>query len=66
MDWRHWHYAKSKGVKCVVNCDAHRFEHAGYLRLGTGLARKGWLEKGDIINTLPLAKLRKALQAKRG
>lgn len=65
MDWRHWHYAKSKGVKCVINCDAHRFEHAGYLRLGTGLARKGWLEKGDIINTLPLAKLRKALQAKR-
>ena len=66
MDWRHWHYAKSKGVKCVVNCDAHRFEHAGYLRLGAGLARKGWLEKGDVINTLPLAKLRKALQAKRG
>jgi len=66
MDWRHWHYAKSKGVKCVINCDAHRFEHSGYLRLGTGLARKGWLEKGDVINTLPLAKLRKALQAKRG
>ena len=65
MDWRHWHYAKSKGVKCVINCDAHRFEHAGYLRLGAGLARKGWLEKGDVINTLPLAKLRKALQAKR-
>ncbi len=66
MDWRHWHYAKSKGVKCVINCDAHRFEHAGYLRLGTGLARKGWLEKGDVINTLPLAKLRPALTAKRG
>ena len=66
MDWRHWHYAKSKGVKCVVNCDAHRFEHAGYLRLGAGLARKGWLEKSDVINTLPLAKLRQALKAKRG
>lgn len=65
MDWRHWHYAKSKGVKCVVNCDAHRFEHAGYLQLGAGLARKGWLEKADVINTLPLEKLREALKAKR-
>ena len=66
MDWRHWPYAKSKGVKCVINCDGHRFEHAGFLRLGAGIARKGWLEKGDVINTLPLAKLLSALKAKRG
>lgn len=61
MDWRLWPYAKSKGVKCVINCDAHRASHAGFLRLGAGIARKGWLEKGDVINTLPLAKLHKAL-----
>jgi DNA polymerase (family 10) len=65
MDWRFWPYAKSKGVKCVINCDAHRFEHAGFLRLGAGIARKGWLTKEDVVNTLPLAKLRKELQAKR-
>ena len=65
MDWRHWPYAKSKGVKCVVNCDAHRFEHAGFLRLGAGIARKGWLEKKDVVNTLPLIKLRAELQKKR-
>ena len=65
MDWRHWPYAKSKGVKCVINCDAHRLEHAGYLRLGAGMARKGWLEKADVINTLPLGDLRKALGLKR-
>jgi len=65
MDWRLWPYAKSKGVKCVINCDAHRFEQAGFLRLGAGIARKGWLTKEDIINTLPLAKLRHALRAKR-
>jgi DNA polymerase (family 10) len=64
MDWRFWPYAKSKGVKCVINCDAHRFEHAGYLRLGAGIARKGWLTKEDVVNTLPLAKLRSALKAK--
>ncbi|HMJ91696.1 MAG TPA: PHP domain-containing protein, partial [Candidatus Acidoferrum sp.] len=65
MDWRHWKYAKSKGVKCVINCDAHRFEHVGYLRLGAGIARKGWLTKADVVNTLPLAELREELQRKR-
>lgn len=65
MDWRLWHHARDKGVKCVINCDAHRLEHAGYLRLGAGIARKGWLEKKDVINTLPLPKLREALQEKR-
>ncbi len=65
MDWRLWFYAKSKGVKCVINCDAHRNEHAGFLRLGAGIARKGWLEKADVINTLLLKELKKALQAKR-
>jgi DNA polymerase (family 10) len=65
MDWRHWPYAKSKGVKCVINCDAHRIEHAGYLRLGAGVARKGWLTREDIINTLPLSKLMKELKRKR-
>ena len=66
LDWRLWHYAKNKGVKCVVNCDAHRLEHAGYLRLGAGLARKGWLTKGDVVNTQSLDLLKRALQKKRG
>jgi DNA polymerase (family 10) len=65
MDWRHWQYAKSKGVKCVINCDAHRFEHAGYLRLGADVARKGWLTKADVMNALPLPKLLKELKKKR-
>src|SRR2546422_1833820 len=65
MDWRFWPYAKSKGVKCAINCDAHRAEHAGYLRLGAGIARKGWLTKEDVINTLPLERLRHELGAKR-
>jgi DNA polymerase (family 10) len=65
MDWRLWHYARDKGVKCVINCDAHRAEHSMFLRLGAGMARKGWLEKKDVMNTLPLDELRKALQQKR-
>ncbi len=65
LDWRMWAYAKSKGVKCVVNPDAHRLEQAGFLRLGAGIARKGWLEKKDIMNTLGLAELRIELSRKR-
>jgi DNA polymerase (family X) len=65
MDWRWWPYARSKGVKCVINCDGHRLEHAGFLRLGAGIARKGWLGKEAVVNTLPLDKLRKELGRKR-
>ena len=65
LDWRLWPYAKSRGVKCVINPDAHRNEHAGFLRLGAGIARKGWLEQTDVVNTLTLKSLRKELKRKR-
>lgn len=65
LDWRLWPYAKSQGVKCVINPDAHRNEHAGFLRLGVGIARKGWLEPSDVINTLTLESLSKKLRQKR-
>jgi len=65
MDWRLWPYAISKGVKCVINPDSHRMEHAGFLRLGAGVARKGWLTKSDVMNTLSLSELRLALGRKR-
>lgn len=64
LDWRLWKIAKARGIKCVINSDAHRNEHAGFLRLGTGIARKGWLTADDVINTLPLAELRKELSKK--
>jgi DNA polymerase (family X) len=57
LDWRHWPYAAGKGVKCVINPDAHRNEHAGFLRLGAGIARKGWLKAGDVVNSLGRKKL---------
>jgi DNA polymerase (family 10) len=62
LDWRHWPYAKSKGVKCVINPDAHRNEHVGFLRLGAGMARKGWLEQTDVVNTLTLKSLKRQLK----
>ena len=66
LDWRLWPYAKSRGVKCVINPDAHRNEHAGFLRLGAGIARKGWLEPTDVVNTLTLKPLLKELKQKCG
>ena len=64
LDWRLWKYAKEKGVKCVINCDAHRNDHAGFLRLGAGIARKGWLTANDVINTRSYAELKKLLETK--
>lgn len=65
LDWRLWPYAKSRGVKCVINPDAHRNEHSGFLRFGTGIAAKGWLEKRDVVNTSSRPALFKDLMAKR-
>ena len=65
MDWRWWKAARDKGVKCVINCDAHHLDHASFLRLGAEHARKGWLRREDIINTLPYEELMKELSKKR-
>jgi DNA polymerase (family 10) len=65
MDWRWWRLAKEKGVRCVINPDAHATAGLQNLYFGVGAARKGWLTKNDIVNCLPLAKVIPVLQAKR-
>jgi len=65
MDWRWWPLAREKGVKCSINPDAHSVQGLQDLAFGVGAARKGWLTKKDVINTLPLSRIREALQAKR-
>jgi DNA polymerase (family 10) len=65
LDWRWWPLAKEKGVKCVINPDAHRAERLRDLWFGIGVARKGWLTKEDVVNCLPLGKIEKALRMKR-
>jgi len=66
LDWRWWPLAKEKGVKCVINPDAHSTAGLQDLIFGVGIARKGWLTKNDVINTLPLARIESVLKAKRG
>ncbi|HEY8965960.1 MAG TPA: DNA polymerase/3'-5' exonuclease PolX [Candidatus Methylacidiphilales bacterium] len=65
MDWRWWHKARDKGVKCVINADAHKTTDLAYLKIGVKVARKGWLRKEDVANTMPLEEMKTALQAKR-
>jgi DNA polymerase (family 10) len=65
LDWRWWPLAKQKGVKCVINPDAHRVERVQDLWFGIGVARKGWLTKDDVMNCLPVGKIESALRAKR-
>jgi len=61
LDWRWWHRARDKGVKCVINPDAHRVTQFATLRHGVTMARKGWLRREDVMNTMTLDAIRKAL-----
>jgi len=65
LDWRWWPLAKQKGVKCVINPDAHRTERLQDLWFGIGIARKGWLTKDDVVNCLPVGKIVNALKTRR-
>ena len=65
MDWRWWPLAREKGVKCSINPDAHHTAQLQFLHFGIGTARKGWLTRADVVNTLPLGKIEAVLAAKR-
>jgi DNA polymerase (family 10) len=62
MDWRWWKRARDKGVLCSINPDAHSTSQLHYLHLGVRLARKGWLTRGDVLNTRSLAEVEKFLK----
>ena len=61
LDWRLCKYAKERGVMIAINPDAHRTDDLRHVYLGVSVARKGWLEKKDILNTRPLAGVLKYL-----
>jgi len=50
----HAYRARELGVKLVINTDAHNAEHLEFMRFGVGVARRGWCEAQDILNTKPL------------
>jgi DNA polymerase (family 10) len=58
--------AKAEGVLVSINSDAHSINDFNYLAFGVGQARRGWLEKDDVLNTRSLAQLRKLLKQTMG
>lgn len=53
--------AKKAGVKMIINSDAHRPEQMNFMKYGIFQARRGWAEKENIVNCLPMEKLKKLL-----
>ena len=50
----HAYRARELGVRLVINTDAHATEHLGFMRFGIGVARRGWCQAWDIVNTKTL------------
>jgi DNA polymerase (family 10) len=53
--------AREMGAKVVISTDAHSTGNLAFIRYGVDTARRGWLEADDVLNTLPLEKLKKSL-----
>jgi DNA polymerase (family X) len=58
----HLRQAKQHGVKIVINTDSHHTSHLDKIRYGILQARRAWLTKEDVLNTLPAAKFAKAMK----
>lgn len=56
--------AVAAGVKLVIDSDAHHASHLRFLEFGIAQARRGWAEKKDIVNALPLAEFLRSLKGR--
>ena len=54
--------AKAKGCKFVISTDAHHPKHLANMSYGVRMARRGWLEAGDILNTKSADEFAKAIR----
>jgi len=59
---RHLRLAKQHGVKIVINTDSHHTSHLDKIRFGVLQARRAWLTKDDVLNTLPVEIFAKAMK----
>jgi DNA polymerase (family 10) len=57
---------KDRGVKVVISTDSHNASNLAFIRYGVTTARRGWLTKEDVINTLPVNDFLEALRPKPG
>ncbi|HID05589.1 MAG TPA: DNA polymerase/3'-5' exonuclease PolX, partial [Armatimonadetes bacterium] len=61
----HARMCKDIGAPIAIGTDAHAIIHLAFMRYGVGVARRGWLEARDVVNTLPVSKLREFLYQRR-
>ncbi|HFD04615.1 MAG TPA: PHP domain-containing protein, partial [Firmicutes bacterium] len=61
-DWREVIKGKREGCKFVISVDAHAVNQIDYLRYGVGIARKGWLERNDVINCMSVNEFDKLIR----
>jgi len=59
---RHLKLARDRGMKVIISTDAHSPDHFRFMRYGVETARRGWLRKEDVLNTLPPEKLLSSLR----
>jgi DNA polymerase (family 10) len=65
LDDTHARLARDRGVKLVIDSDAHSPAALGTLRWGANVARRGWIEAADVVNTQPVASFRASLRRSR-
>jgi DNA polymerase (family 10) len=58
----HLRQAKQRGVKIVINTDSHHTSHLDKIRYGILQAKRAWLTKDDVLNTLPVDAFAKAMK----
>ena len=59
---RHLRMAKERGVKIVISTDSHHTSHMEKIRYGVVQARRAWLTREDVLNTLPVEKFARAMK----
>jgi DNA polymerase (family 10) len=59
---RHLRQAKSSGVRIVINTDSHHTSHLEKIRFGVLQARRAWLTRAEVLNTLPLEQFARAMK----
>jgi DNA polymerase (family 10) len=59
---QHLRLAKTKGVRFIINTDAHHTSHMEKIRYGILQLRRAWLTKNDVLNTLPVAEFAKIIR----
>jgi DNA polymerase (family 10) len=64
LDWRYCRFAKELGVIICINPDAHDTDGLRNVQYGINTARKGWLEKNDILNCRNVKEIEKYLNIK--